>query len=88
MSNAIIAQTTPLVFVVAQAQRAPAPVLVVIRSANYMAAFRRFARTSPGDPDHAPALAALLALGPHNGPQDCVDIAREEAQMRHDEEIQ
>jgi hypothetical protein len=50
-----------------------------------MQAFRRFAHTDRYSPEWLAALAEMSAEAPTAGPRDCTDIAREDAQMRHDE---
>jgi hypothetical protein len=59
--------------------------LIIIRSAGWMQAFKRFCTAPRYSPEWCAALAEMQAGKSHNGPRDCTDIAREDAQMRHDE---
>jgi hypothetical protein len=49
-----------------------------------MQAFRRFCAATRYSPEWCAALAAMQSEPQENGPRDGNDIAREDAQMRHD----
>jgi len=59
---------------------------IIIHSNAWMQAFRRFASAERYSPEWHAALAEMHAKRPTSGPRNCSDIAREDAQMRHDEE--
>lgn len=59
---------------------------IIIWTPAYMQAFERFARAERYSDEWHAALAEMQAEAPRNGPCDCTDIAREDAQMRHDED--
>ena len=52
-----------------------------------MEAFERFVHAERFSPAWRAALAEMQAEAPQSGPCDCTDIAREDAQMRHDEDV-
>lgn len=59
---------------------------IIVWSNAYMQAFERFAAAERFSPEWRAALAEMQAEAPTAGPCDCTDIAREDAQMRHDED--
>ena len=60
---------------------------IIIRSSKWMAAFERFAAAERFSPAWRAALAEMQAEPQPGGPCDCTDIAREDAQFRHDEDV-
>ena len=60
---------------------------IIIRSTEWMEAFERFVHAERFSPAWRAALAEMQAEAPQSGPCDCTDIAREDAQMRHDEDV-
>jgi len=59
---------------------------IIVRSNAWMQAFNRFARAGRFTPEWRAALGEMQAEATQSGPCDCTDIAREDAQMRHDED--
>lgn len=60
---------------------------IIIHTSAYMQAFRQFCRVVRFSPEWHAALAEMQAEAPRSGPRNGDDIAREDAQMRHDEDV-